>query len=103
MPVIRCMFEMTLAVLWLCAVACAPVDAHVITATPTTINVTLDDQTRQALQRTLADGSLAIARLSLRDMTPRAAQALKGVKIFIEKPDADSNSPVEDPHYAGAF
>jgi hypothetical protein len=112
------MYEMTLAILCLCTLTCAPVysqadkpsgqapresSTHVITAAPATINLALDDQTREGLQRHLADGSLVIARLNIHDVRPRAAQTLKGVRIFIEKPDADLRTPVDDPHYAGNF
>jgi hypothetical protein len=55
------------------------------------------------LELDLADGSLEVARLILRDLRPRAAQALKGVRIFVEKLDADAGTPVDDPHYAGNF
>ena len=110
---------MTLAVLclctmaWACASSNARVDGrasgqeelpgHIVTAAPRTINVELDDTTRADLERRLAAGALTVARLVIRDVRPHAAQALKGVRIFIEKPDADVNTPVEDPHYASSF
>jgi hypothetical protein len=118
------MYEMTLVALCVCVAACASgsggADAppslptgssggqrdlgqHVVTATPRTIDVELDDETRQGLEQHLAAGSLTVARLQLRDVRPQSAQALKGVRIFIEKPDADARTPVDDPHYAGTI
>lgn len=111
---------MTLAIFCLCTMAwaCASNNAkvdggarqgqeeppgHVVTAAPRTISVELDDETRTELQRRLSAGSLTVARLVIRDVRPQAAQALKGVRIFIEKPDADVNTPVEDLHYASSF
>jgi hypothetical protein len=112
------MHEITLAVLCLCTVACASTNGaprgadnqdpreamvHVVTAAPTTITIALDESTRQELTRRLADGSLRVARLQLRDLRPRSAQTLKGVRVFVEKPDADLSTPVDDPHYATSF
>jgi hypothetical protein len=112
------MDEIALAVVLSCALACASADSNVasrqtprepeaipqtITAAPTTIRVELDDVTRQALERQLAARSLAVARMIIRDLHPQAAQALKGVRIFIEKPDANASTPAADPHYADSF
>jgi hypothetical protein len=109
---------MTLAVLVSCTVACASATsnpghggdqrqqdtpAHVVTSAPATVSVELDDQTRQNLERHLTRGSLTVARLIIRDVRPRAAQALKGVRVFIEKPTANASTPVDDPHYAASF
>lgn len=79
------------------------VPGHIVTAGPRTITVELDGETRAELQRRLSAGSLTVARLVIRDVRPNAAQALKGVRIFIEKPDADVNTSVADPHYASSF
>lgn len=76
-----------------------PVARKVITAAPRTFEVALEEEAQQRLGR----GSLDIARLVIRDLRPRAAQSLKGVRIFIEKPDAHGGTPVDDPHYAGSF
>jgi hypothetical protein len=114
---VRGMYEMTLAVLSLCTLACVPATSnaepgrqgqpdaspHVITAVPGTISLALDEQTRRGLARHLADGSLAVARLTIRDLSSRAAQGLKGVRVFVEKPNADLSTSVDDPHYAGTF
>jgi hypothetical protein len=81
----------------------AGANAQIVTAKPGTMTVTLDDRTRRDLVRHLDSGALAIARLSIRDVRPHAAQALKGVRIFIEKPDATVTTPVADAHYAGNF
>ena len=111
---------MTLAVLGLCTMVCAcasdnarvdgrarqgqdELPAHVVTAAPLTISVDLDDQTRRELERRLSAGSLTVARLMIRDVRSQAAQALKGVRIFIEKPDADVRTSVDDAHYASSF
>jgi len=75
----------------------------VITAAPVTFKVALADDVRQSLERELAGGSLEVARLVIRNLHPRSAKALKGVRIFIEKPDANLSTPVGDPHYAGNF
>jgi|SRR5579864_621780 len=80
-----------------------PAAASVITAAPATFEVALGDDVVRRLEPQLAHGSLEVARLILRDLRPRAAQALKGVRIFVEKPDADAGTPVADPHYAGNF
>jgi hypothetical protein len=77
--------------------------ASVITAAPATFEVALGSDVRRRLDRQLAGGSLEVARLVLRDLRPRAAGGLKGVRIFVEKPDADAATPVDDPHYAGNF
>lgn len=74
-----------------------------ITAAPVTFNVALEDEVRQSLERQLAGGSLEVARLVIHNLRPRSAKALKGVRIFIEKPDASVNTPVDDPHYTGNF
>jgi hypothetical protein len=108
------MSELALALFLLCAAACAPSspsvdsrtnqrDTNIITPAPTTIRVELDDATRDALARHLAARSLDVARLILRDVRPEGAKGLKGVRLFIEKPDADLRTPTEDPHYAGSF
>ncbi len=80
-----------------------PAAASVMTAAPATFEVTLGDDVVRRLELHLAHGSLEVARLILRDLRPRAAQTLKGVRIFVEKPDADAGTPVDDPHYAGNF
>ena len=80
-----------------------PVATKAITAAPSTFEVALEEEARQRLERHLGRGSLDVARLTVRDLRPRAAQSLKGVRIFIEKPDADAGTPVDDPHYAGSF
>jgi hypothetical protein len=80
-----------------------PVAAKVITAAPSTFEVALEEEVPQRLELHLGRGSLDIARLVVRDLRPRAAQSLKGVRIFIEKPDAHAGTPVDDPHYAGSF
>jgi hypothetical protein len=112
------MSEMALALFVLCAAACAPSSSSVtppsqqagrdiapytITPAPTTIQVELDDSSRDALASQLAARSLGVARLILREVRPTGAQTLKGIRIFVEKPDADLSTPIEDPHYAGSF
>jgi len=109
---------MMLAVLCLGTMACASANSmvderatpgqderptHIVTAAPTTISLDLEDETRRELERRLAAGSLPVLRLIIRDVRPQAAQGLKGVRIFIEKPDADGSTPVNDPHYATSF
>jgi len=76
---------------------------NVILAAPTTFEVALEDEALQRLELQLARGSLAVVRLVIHDLRPRAAQTLKGVRIFLEKPDADVRTPAGDPHSAGAF
>ena len=76
-----------------------PMTTQAIIAAPSTFEVALEEEARQRLGR----GSLDVARLTVRDLRPRAAKSLKGVRIFIEKPDADTGTPVDDPHYAGSF
>jgi hypothetical protein len=112
------MYEITLAVLCVCTLGCAGANTtahgpdnqdpreskpHVVTAAPTTIAIDLDEPTRQELTRRLTDGSLRVARLRLGDITPRSADTLKGVRLFVEKPDATLTTPVDDPHYATSF
>jgi hypothetical protein len=80
-----------------------PMAASVITAAPATFEVALGDEVRRGLELHLAHGSLQVARLILRDLHPRAAQALRGMRIFVEKPDAGAGTSVDDPHYAGNF
>jgi hypothetical protein len=80
-----------------------PVAASVITAAPATFEVALGGDVVRRLELHLAHGSLEVARLILRDLRPRAAQTLKGVRIFVEKPEAFAGTPVADPHYAGNF
>lgn len=76
---------------------------YTLTGAPTTIRVELDDSARDALARRLDARSVEVARLILRDVRPAGAQALKGVRVFLEKPDADLSTPTDDPHYAGSF
>jgi hypothetical protein len=112
------MSEMVLALFVLCAAACASTTSTVpsppqqpgpniaqytITPAPTTVAIALDDSSRDKLVRRLGAGSLVAARLTLRDMRATGAQTLKGVRIFVEKPDADLDTPSSDPHYAGSF
>jgi hypothetical protein len=106
------MSEMALALFVLCAAACASSSSSVtpssqppytISPAPTTIEIALDDAGRDALAGKLTARSLSVARLILRDVRPSGAQTLKGMRIFLEKPDADLSTPIEDPHYAGAF
>lgn len=80
-----------------------PVPNGVILATPTTVEVALADDTRQRLERHLGRGSLAVVRMAVNNLRPRSADGLKGVRIFIEKPDAGPRTPSDDPHFAGAF
>ena len=112
------MSEIALVLMVLCASACAPtspvasggepqpqpgVTQHALTATPTTITVELDQPTREALVRRLTDGTLDTARLVLRDVRPRAARGIKGVRLFLQKADANSDTPSDDPHFAGSY
>jgi hypothetical protein len=80
-----------------------PAHAGVILAGPITFEVAIKDEARQRLEFQLARGSLDVVRLIIRNLRPRAAQPLKGVRIFIEKPDAGIRTPSGDPHFAGAF
>lgn len=80
-----------------------PVTTNVITAAPSTFKVTMEDEVRQHLVLHLARSSLDVARLVIGNLRSRAARDLKGVRFFIEKPDADASTPVDDPHYAGNF
>jgi hypothetical protein len=80
-----------------------PVRTNVIAAAPSTFKVALEDEVRQRLELYLTRGSLGVARLVVRGLRPRSAQALKGVRVFVEKPDADAGTSVDDPHYAGNF
>ena len=77
--------------------------AHVIAAAPGTYALRLADDTRACLARQLERGSLGTARLTLVDLRPHAAQALKGVRVFVENPDADATTPPDDASAAGAF
>ena len=100
------MSETALALFMLSALACAPTSSspqHTITAAPTTVSIQIDLSTRDALVRRLEARSLDVARLIVRDVQPRAAQGLKGVRVFVEKPDAGITTPTDDPHYAGSF
>lgn len=80
-----------------------PAHAGVILAAPTTFEVAIEDEARQRLELQLTRGSLDVVRLVIRNLRPRAAQGLKGVRIFIEKPDAGLRTRPGDPHSAGAF
>lgn len=80
-----------------------PVPAGVILAAPTTFEVAIGNEARQRIELEFARGSLDVVRLVIHNLRPRAAQALKGVRIFIDKPDADVRTPAGDPHFAGAF
>ena len=80
-----------------------PIAMNVITTTPSTFEVDIEEEARQRLNFYLENDSLKIARLYIRDLRPDVAQALEGVRVFIEKPDADVNTPIDDPHYASSF
>jgi hypothetical protein len=113
------MFEMALTLLVLGATAaCAPASSsahsavhqqnsgvapHTIGAVPTTVRVELDSATRDGLARALESRSLDVARLVLRDVRAQGGQSLKGVRLFVEKADADLSTPTDAPHYAGSF
>ncbi len=75
----------------------------VLTAEPTTIEVQLEDHARRYLQLHLEQQDLGVVQLVLRDIRPERASTLKGVRLFIDKRDADPTTSVEDPHYAGSF
>ncbi len=77
--------------------------AHVIAAAPGTYALPLGDDARACLARQLERGSLRVARLTLVDLRPQAAQALKGVRVFVENPDADATTPSDAASAAGAF
>ena len=77
--------------------------AGVILAAPTTFEVPVESEARQRMEVHLAGGSLRVVRLIIRNLRPRAAQHLKGIRIFIEKPDAGLLTPTQDSHSAGAF
>lgn len=79
------------------------VPMNVITTTPSTFEVTLEDEVQRRLNLLLDEGSLDIARLAVRDLRPHASRSLKAVRIFIEKSDADVNTATDDPHYVGSF
>src|ERR1051326_599104 len=88
------------------ATACADaaiVQTGMIRTAPTTFNVAMDSDVRQRMQGQLAHGSLTVVRLVIHNLRPRSAQALTGVRIFINKPDASVRTSSEDPHFAGAF
>jgi hypothetical protein len=78
-------------------------DTNVLTAAPRTFELVLAAEARGALEQRLARGDLDVARLAIHDLRPRSADALKGVRIFIELPAADAATRVDDPHYAGSF
>lgn len=86
----------------------APAPAHVVGAVPRAYALPLDADTRRCLLERLERGDLRIARLTLAGLRPRNAQALKGVRMFIQLPDtargAGQAVPAPgDPHAAGAF
>lgn len=86
--------------------AAAP--AHVVVAAPRAHVLPLDAETRRCLVERLERGDLRIARLTLAGLRPRNAQALKGVRLFIQQPDTPRTAaPIDpapgDPHAAGAF
>ncbi|MGH8614078.1 MAG: hypothetical protein ACREYF_19135 [Gammaproteobacteria bacterium] len=80
-----------------------PVNSHLLTAAPTTVEVAIPEDVRRHVQRHLGQKSLETVRLVVRDLRPEAADALKGVRLFLDRPDADAATPVDDPHYAGNF
>lgn len=79
------------------------VTPQILKAAPTTVEVPIPEEVRRHVQDRLAQGSLDIVRLVVRGVRPQGARALKGVRIFIDRPDADRKTPVDDPHYAGSF
>lgn len=90
------------------AVACAnasssKVRGGVIRAAPTTFEVAVDNETRARIEQRLARGSLDVVRLVIHNLRPQSSKALKGVRVFIEKPDAGARTPTADPHSAAAF
>lgn len=88
-----------------------PAPAHVVAAAPGTYALPLAADTRRCLLERLERGDLRIARLTLSGLRPRNAQALKGVRVFVERPverfverpEAGTGTPTDDPHAAGAF
>lgn len=80
-----------------------PVQAGVILAAPTTFAVAIGDEERQRMQRELEHGSLKVVRLVIHDVRARSARQLKGVRVFIGKPDAGARTRSDDPHDAAAF
>jgi hypothetical protein len=79
------------------------VTPKVINAAPRTFEVPIADDARQRLALRLESHQLEVARLTVHGVRPREARALKGVRLFVDKPDADLRTPVDDPHYAGSF
>lgn len=85
-----------------------PAPAHVVTAVPRAYVLPLEADTRRCLLERLERGDLRIARLTLAGLRPRNAQALKGVRLFIQQPDTPRSAAQAvpapgDPHAAGAF
>jgi hypothetical protein len=80
-----------------------PVHAGVILAAPTTFEVAIANEERPRMQRELERGSLKVVRLVVHDLRARSAEGLKGVRVFIGRPDAGERTPSDDPHEAAAF
>jgi hypothetical protein len=77
--------------------------ATALAAIPTTVEVQLAGDTSQRLKDRLDRRSLEVARLVLHDLRPHGASSLKGIRVFVEKPDADLSTPLDDPHYVSSF
>lgn len=80
-----------------------PMTMNIINNSSSTFQLEIGDEVRQTLKLHLEGGSLKIARLVIRDVYPQAAKDLKGVRIFIENPDADANTTIDDQHYISSF
>lgn len=68
-----------------------------------TVTVELDPALRKELRRAAqSTGPLPSLRLTVVGVDPPAGPAM-GVRVFINHPRADLDTPLEDPHFVGAF
>jgi hypothetical protein len=74
----------------------------VVTVSPLTIDVSLDERTRSDVESVLADTSRGTVRLTIKIVVPAEPQNIQ-IAVFVNKPDATISTSVASAHYVGTI
>jgi hypothetical protein len=79
-------------------------NTSVITAKPLTVRLRLSDEFRGRMQHELESGSLNVVRLRIKGIQIATRfSSLEAIRVFIDKPQANADTPTDDSHFAGTF
>src|SRR5688572_13734328 len=73
----------------------------VITQTPITISIPLNNSLQRAIEDALSSEEKTI-RLLVKNLIPPSESGVTGFAVFVEKPDATAATSSEDKHYVDA-